>query len=93
MLYNLTCLDLWLEDKDQALEDLERALENGYTNFRLMENDRDLNLLRDDPRFTEMVDRFENEFRQEFQAHALPAHPNVSRTKIQSRASREIRLH
>ena len=26
MYYNLTCLDLWLKEKEQGLEDLERAL-------------------------------------------------------------------
>lgn len=71
MFYNLACLDLLLREKDQALADLEEALANGYTNFRLMEADRDLGPLRDDPRFLEMVARHEEEFRREFLARAL----------------------
>lgn len=71
MLYNLACLDLYLQENDQALDDLELALANGYTNFRLIETDRDLNPLRENPRFTEMVARFEEEFRQEFLDRAL----------------------
>ena len=71
MLYNLTCLDLYLKENEQALADLEKALGNGYTNFRLIEGDRDLNPVRDDPRFIDMVARFEEEFRQKFLARAL----------------------
>ena len=71
MYYNLTCLDLFLKDTDAALLDLEQALENGYSNFRLIESDRDLILLHETPQFTEMVTRFENDFRQVFQASTL----------------------
>lgn len=49
MLYNLACLDLVLEDTDQALVDLEAALDAGYTNFRLIETDQSLKSLRGDP--------------------------------------------
>jgi hypothetical protein len=71
MHYNLACLDLLLQEKDQALEDLERALANGYTNFRLIQVDHDLRLLRDDPRLSELVGRYQDEFIQDFQAKAL----------------------
>lgn len=71
MFYNLTCLDLILREQEQALVDLEQALGNGYTNFRLIEADSDLNLLREDPRFLEVVARFEDEFRSEFLAKAV----------------------
>ncbi len=71
MHYNLTCLDLLLQQKDQALADLENALKNGYTNFRLIEVDKDLNLLRDDPRFDPMVSQYKESFLEDFQARAL----------------------
>ncbi len=71
MHYNLTCLDLLLQQKELAMEDLQRALENGYTNFRLIEVDKDLDLLRDDPRFAQMVGRFQEKFLQDFQSRAL----------------------
>lgn len=71
MHYNLACLDLLLKETDQAFEDFERALENGYTNFRLIEADNDLNLLRPDPRFAEMVARYEDAFLVKFQNRAL----------------------
>jgi|GEM_PF-2938344 len=71
MLYNLACFDLVLADNEQALVDLERALAAGYTNFRLIDNDKDLGPLREDPRFTEMVAAYEQRFRQEFQERTL----------------------
>jgi hypothetical protein len=71
MYYNLTCLDLFLKETDQALADLELALTNGYSNFRLIDNDRDLVLLHKDPRYTEMVSRFENDYRKVFHASTL----------------------
>jgi hypothetical protein len=71
MFYNLVCLDLLCNEKEQALKDFEQALENGYTNFRLIQADPDLSSLRDDPRFEEMWTRFEEEFRVDFQGRAL----------------------
>ncbi|MBU8870840.1 MAG: hypothetical protein KOO60_08285 [Gemmatimonadales bacterium] len=71
MFYNLTCLDLMLDEKEQALQDMERALSNGFTNFRIIETDRDIRSLRNDPRFVEMVTRSEEKFRSTFQSRAL----------------------
>ena len=71
MLYNLACLDLLLNDHDRALADLESALTNGYTNFRLIDNDRSLNPLRDDPRFQDLVSRHEAVFRDMYFLRAL----------------------
>ncbi len=71
MYYNLVCLNLLLNEKEQALKDFQHALENGYTNFRLIQVDPDLNRLRDDPRFEEMWTRFEEEFRVDFQGSTL----------------------
>jgi len=71
MLYNLACLDLMAEDRDTALATLETALAAGYSNFRLMEKDRSLSPLRDDPRYLEMVDRYESALRDTFESRAL----------------------
>lgn len=71
MHYNLTCLDLLLNQKDEALVDLQRALENGYSNFRLLEVDHDLDRLRDDPRFEPLVSGFKEKFIADFQASAI----------------------
>lgn len=71
MYYNLTCLDLVLRDTEHALASLEKALANGYTNFRLMESDPDLQSLRDDPRYQELVAAAEASFQEDFQSRAL----------------------
>lgn len=71
MHYNLTCLDLLLKQKDQAMEDLENALENGYSNFRLIEVDPDLNFLRGDIRFEPMVNNYKEKFIDDFHSRAL----------------------
>ncbi len=71
MHYNLTCLDLLLMQKDQAMIDLENALKNGYTNFRLIEVDADLNRLRDDPRFLPLIEQYQTDFIEDFHSRAL----------------------
>ena len=70
-LYNLACIDVYLNENERALMDLDRALAAGYTNFRLLDFDSDLAPLRDDPRFIEMTGRYEEQFRIEFQARSL----------------------
>ncbi len=71
MHYNLTCLDLLLSQKDLAFADLENALDNGYTNFRLMGVDPDLDLLRDDPRFESLLNEYKDSFIEDFQSRAI----------------------
>lgn len=71
MLYNLACLDLMAEDRATALANLEAALAAGYSNFRLMEKDRSLSPLREDPRYLELVDRYESALRDTFESRAL----------------------
>ena len=71
MLYNLACFDIWLNENEQAMNDLESALASGYSNFRLIESDRDLSPLRDDPRFQKMVADFESQYRELFHSREV----------------------
>ena len=71
MYYNLTCLDVFLHETEQAMADLQLALENGYSNFRLLQSDPDLNPLREDDRFADLVSRYEDAFLAEFQDRSL----------------------
>ena len=50
-LYNIACGYSLLEDRQTALDYLERAIDAGFHNLKLMENDRDLDNLRNEPGF------------------------------------------
>jgi hypothetical protein len=71
MYYNLACFDLLLDERDQAMVDLENALANGYSNFRLIEVDRSMAPLRHDPRFQALVETYEAALRDTFEARAI----------------------
>ncbi len=45
-------------DPDRALRHLETALESGYRDLAALENSRHLQLLRSDPRYAELLDRY-----------------------------------
>ncbi len=53
--YNLACRYALLQQPDQALVSLRRAIELGYRDFGFMEEDRDLDSIRKDPRFRALV--------------------------------------
>lgn len=53
--YNLACRYALLKQSDQALGSLRKAVELGYRDFRFMEEDRDLDSIRKDPRFRQLV--------------------------------------
>lgn len=53
--YNLACRYALLKQPDLALTTLRRAVELGYRDFRFMEEDRDLDSVRKDPRFRQLV--------------------------------------
>jgi hypothetical protein len=54
LLYNLACMEALLGEKNAALDHLAEAVEN--PRFReFAATDRDLDSLRDDPRFRELV--------------------------------------
>lgn len=53
--YNLACRYALLKQPDLALVTLRKAMELGYRDFRYMEEDRDLESIRKDPRFRKLL--------------------------------------
>jgi tetratricopeptide (TPR) repeat protein len=58
--YNLACSYALLRRHDQSLKTLRRAVELGYRDFRYMNEDRDLESIRHDPRFRQLLREYEN---------------------------------
>jgi tetratricopeptide (TPR) repeat protein len=58
--YNLACSYALLKRPDQSLQTLRRAVELGYRDFRYMKEDHDLDSIRHDPRFRQLLREFEN---------------------------------
>ncbi len=58
--YNLACSYALLKRPDQALKTLRRAVELGYRDFRYMRQDPDLDSIRPDPRFRQLLREYEN---------------------------------
>jgi tetratricopeptide (TPR) repeat protein len=58
--YNLACSYALLKRPDQALKTLRLAVELGYRDFRYMREDRDLDAIRRDPRFRQLLREYEN---------------------------------
>ena len=55
MLYNATCFYSQLGEKESALKSLERAIGVGYANYEWLDKDTDLDPIRNDPKFIELV--------------------------------------
>lgn len=53
--YNLACRYALLKQPDQAIVSLRRAIELGYRDFSYMDEDHDLDSIRKDPRFRQLV--------------------------------------
>jgi tetratricopeptide (TPR) repeat protein len=58
--YNLACSYALLKRPDQSLKTLRRAVELGYRDFRYMKEDHDLDSIRHDPRFRQLLREYEN---------------------------------
>jgi tetratricopeptide (TPR) repeat protein len=58
--YNLACSYALLKRTDQAIKTLRHAVELGYRDFRYMREDRDLDFIRRDPRFRQLLREYEN---------------------------------
>jgi serine/threonine protein kinase/Flp pilus assembly protein TadD len=57
VLYNVGCAYVLLDETDLALDCLEKAVQNGFGHREWIENDPDLECLRDQPRFRELLSR------------------------------------
>lgn len=57
--YNLACSYALLQQPELALGTLRKALELGYTDFRYIHQDHDLDSIRKDPRFRKLIREFE----------------------------------
>ena len=57
VLYNVACVNALSGVKDDALRCLERAIQNGFGHREWLDNDSDLDSLRDDPRFEALKKR------------------------------------
>lgn len=53
--YNLACSYALLKRTELAIKTLRRAVELGYRDFRYMREDRDLDSIRHDPRFRQLL--------------------------------------
>ncbi len=58
--YNLACSYALLKRADHALRTLRRAVELGYRDFRYMREDHDLDSVRQDPRFRQLLREYES---------------------------------
>lgn len=58
--YNLACSFALLKRPEQSLKTLRRAVELGYRDFRYMKEDHDLDSVRHDPRFRQLIREYEN---------------------------------
>jgi tetratricopeptide (TPR) repeat protein len=56
--YNLACSYALLKRTDPALKALRRAIELGYRDFRYMSQDHDLDSIRHDPRYRQLLREF-----------------------------------
>ena len=58
--YNLACSYALLKRSELAIKTLRRAVELGYHDFRYMREDRDLDSIRHDPRFRQLLREYDN---------------------------------
>jgi len=53
--YNIACLHSKLNEKQEAVEWLQKAIENGYDNIEKIETDKDLDNIRGNPAYAELL--------------------------------------
>jgi Flp pilus assembly protein TadD len=58
--YNLACSYALLKRPESAIKTLRKAVELGYRDFRYMREDHDLDSIRHDPRFRQLMREFED---------------------------------
>jgi len=57
-IYSIACLHALAGRKKEAFDSLEQALERGYPNRKYIDEDKDLDCIRRDARFTEMMKKY-----------------------------------
>lgn len=58
VLYNLACDYSLLKESNLCLRALEKALKLGWRDFKFMEEDKDLEYIRKDKRFRELINKY-----------------------------------
>lgn len=58
--YNLACSFALLKRSDAAVAALRKAIELGYRDFHFLRHDKDLESIRKDPRFRQLLREYEN---------------------------------
>jgi tetratricopeptide (TPR) repeat protein len=58
--YNLASSYALFKRVDAAIQSLRKAIELGYRDFRYIRQDRDLDSIRNDPRYRQLLQEFEN---------------------------------
>ncbi len=58
--YNLACGHALLQQPEQAIATLRKAIELGYRDFSFIRQDHDLDSIRKDPRFRKLLRKFDN---------------------------------
>lgn len=59
-LYNVACVHALKKEKDKAFEALGKAVEAGFGDLDILDQDTDMDALRDDPRFAKVVETAKN---------------------------------
>jgi tetratricopeptide (TPR) repeat protein len=57
--YNVACCYSMIEQKDAAMDALKAALISGFDDYKMMRGDASLSYVRKDPRFKQLIDRFD----------------------------------
>lgn len=58
--YNLACLYSLMHKVELAIHSLRRALELGYDDFDFIKKDRDLDTIRQDPRYRQLIREYQS---------------------------------
>lgn len=61
LLYNLACAYSLESRADEAIERLKQSIEAGFRDFKHMQKDKDLDHIRDDPRYKELIEAGQKE--------------------------------
>jgi len=60
VLYDIACCHSMLGDPDRAILFLKKAVEAGFTDWRHMNRDKDMDPLRENPKFKEIIERLKS---------------------------------